>query len=460
MFVVYRLHSSYRSVGSFILYILMGTQLINLICDARIYAQNKDQKNEIQQVVPSVSKDANSTSKNPPPSTKTTQSTVLKPSPNRFTRLSSARWPYPTPSFWHTIGKQLDLGVHSQYSNQQLTLHEFIGLDTYIPIQTRTRTWGHFVLQWYATRIDMWSFNDSDESQTNLVGEFNHEPMMVAMDFDLVAQGRLSLSFGHLKPYYGLRHDVHTTRTVLQLMDVHNLGLRFDWGVALHGRHEDLSYAVMLSRGDDRFPWETLEDTYLVSGRLAIGEGSLPFQLGLSAMTSQIVLPPTMSSQRASAHIARSQASISQAQAMNSQAMSSQTMSPQAMNSQAMSLQAMSAQQLIPRWRTGLDLQHHALISTLVELSIGRDFRTQPILNALAQFYWHSAQENWKLYIQQRSLTHYQIIQSAQFDAKQLDISSVGMVYYPLTALSIATEFAHQWDESNQMIQAQVRYRW
>jgi hypothetical protein len=378
------------------------TILIQIYCTtsmAKAYAQNNESYDSQAQ-----SKTADQRTKGQQHTWKS--SVVLKPTPAAKREINLYKyWPYPAPSFTRNIRYQIDIGMRSTYHADTLALHDFVGLDTYIPIQTRTRTWGKFIVQWYALRDDLWSFDDEN---THVNGTFNHELMMVATEVLLLSRGRLALSLGHLKPYYTLRHDVHSTRTIRQMIDQHNVGLRFDWGMALHGKSQDFSYALMLSQGDRAYPWEKAKGSYLLSGRLATLPGALPFQLGLSALSAKL-------------H---------------------------------------QGNEVIPRWRTGIDLQYQGPIGALFEMSIGRDYRIHSMINLLAELNWYSLREEWKVYLQQRSLTQYQTVYSAVMTSYQDDQTAVGVLYYPLKDLSVSSEVAHLWDAQNYKVQIQVRYRW
>ena len=119
MFVVYKLRCYHKSFTKLIVCLVIGLQCINALYSTSIYAQKKD---------------------NP---------TVLRPSPIRIKTYQASDWPYSTPSFLQTVRAQLDVGIASLLEGNHLTLQEFIGIDSYIPIQTQTRTWGHFVFQWF-----------------------------------------------------------------------------------------------------------------------------------------------------------------------------------------------------------------------------------------------------------------------------------------------------------------------
>jgi hypothetical protein len=192
------------------------------------------------------------------------------------------------------------------------------------------------------------------------------------------------------------------------MIDEYNVGMRFDWGAALHGKSQDFSYALMLSQGDRAYPWEKAKGSYLLSGRLATLPGALPFQLGLSALSAKLN----------------------------------------------------QDNELTPRWRAGIDVQYQGPIGALFEMSIGRDYRVHSIINLLAELNWYSQREDWKVYLQQRSLTQYQTLYSAVTTSHQDDQTGVGVLYYPLNDLSVSSEVAHLWDEQNYMVQIQVRYRW
>ena len=163
---------------------------------------------------------------------------------------------------------------------------DFAGLDLHKVVSTRTRDLATLTVQLYLTKL-----NDAP----SFGGVFEHESdtaliyRIVTVDVPLRRDRSLQLRAGHFEVPFGLEHVINTNGTLRDYQHGANLGVKADWGAALHGRLLSAEYEVALTRGGGQ-RWESDGDPWIAAGR--IGTSDPESGIGLSGYVGHPATDP------------------------------------------------------------------------------------------------------------------------------------------------------------------------
>lgn len=194
---------------------------------------------------------------------------------------------------WGDAGENLRWAVDSSISvgygleDGDKDYEGFIGIDSQKVISTNTRDIGIIIAQLYAMRI-----HDREMPRPVFFkseSEWVFLPRNVYFDYTGLSQGQFNIRVGHLIPSYGLRIPSNTTGTLRQLIAGPNLGLKVDYGAAIHGEFALGSYFISATRGSG-VEYSSAESPYAYVGRIASPSNNR-LVVGLSGFQGKILTP-------------------------------------------------------------------------------------------------------------------------------------------------------------------------
>jgi hypothetical protein len=194
---------------------------------------------------------------------------------------------------WGSAGENLRWSVDSSISvgygleDGDKDYEGLIGIDSQKVISTNTRDIGIIIAQIYAVKI-----HDREMPRPVFLkseSEWAFLPRNIYFDYTGLSQGQFNIRVGHLIPSYGLRLPSNTTGTLRQLIAGPNLGLKIDYGAAVHGEISLGSYFVSATRGSG-VEYSSAESPYAFAGRIASPSHNR-LVVGLSGLQGKLLTP-------------------------------------------------------------------------------------------------------------------------------------------------------------------------
>lgn len=292
---------------------------------------------------------------------------------------------------WGTAAENLRWAVDSSISvgygleDGDTDYEGFIGIDSQKVISTNTRDIGIIIAQLYAVRI-----HDREMPRPVFFkseSEWAFLPRNIYFDYTGLSQGQFNIRVGHLIPSYGLRIPSNTTGTLRQLIAGPNLGLKVDYGAAIHGEVALGSYFVSATRGSG-VEYSSAESPYAYAGRIA-SSSNHRLVVGLSGFQGKILTPKGV----------------------------------------------------IKRSRVGLDLQTFwGPIDGRLEISSGYDPNETEVLNGIAELSHATGFASTLFYIQGR---HFSVKMSGTDTWTARSLGTIGIRHQVLQWLTVASNFEY-----------------
>jgi hypothetical protein len=148
---------------------------------------------------------------------------------------------------------------------------------------------------WLTTDIQLrLAYNSDNVISDKTIG--TGDPEKDALDLEIhnayarfkLLYGRADIWVGHYEPAFGHEPQLDTYSTLLQTMDMKNIGFKMDWGAGVRGVFTGWDYHLTATLGSGM--GMHLKGNYLFAGRIGLGETALTdYNLGLSVLYGDVV---------------------------------------------------------------------------------------------------------------------------------------------------------------------------
>jgi hypothetical protein len=148
---------------------------------------------------------------------------------------------------------------------------------------------------WLTTNIQLrLAYNSDNELTKDTIG--TGDPEVDAIDGELhnayarfkLLYGKADTWVGHYEPAFGQEPLLDTYPTILQTMDMRNIGFKMDWGVGTRGAFTGWDYRITATLGSGM--GIHLNGNHLFAGRIGFGETALTdYNLGISTLYGYVV---------------------------------------------------------------------------------------------------------------------------------------------------------------------------
>lgn len=148
---------------------------------------------------------------------------------------------------------------------------------------------------WLTTDIQLrLAYNSDNVISDKTIGTGN--PEADALDLELhnayakfkLLYGKADIWLGHYEPAFGQEPQMDTYSTLLQTIDMKNIGFKMDWGTGIRGVFTGWDYHLTATLGSGM--GMHFKGNYLLSGRVGFGETALTdYILGLSVLYGEVV---------------------------------------------------------------------------------------------------------------------------------------------------------------------------
>ncbi len=160
-----------------------------------------------------------------------------------------------------------------------------LGLDFHTVVSGAEGDIGTLVLQPYVVRRD-----NIYERYVPVNGNDSFALELHDFYFNLTrwGRGRTNIKVGHFDVPFGLEPRTDTHFTLYQLIPLHDVGFKKDWGIALNGSPPSFDYEVSLTTGTGMDLTGLSRNPYLIAGRIGT-PSEKNFVLGLSAFYGEVI---------------------------------------------------------------------------------------------------------------------------------------------------------------------------
>lgn len=242
-----------------------------------------------------------------------------------------------------------------------------IGLDMHKVFSDEEGDIGTAVLQPYLIRKDNSYMMPTRMIETDQDNGFSIELHDFYFNYTRWGRGRTNIKVGHFDVPFGIEPLVDTHFTLRQYLPMHDAGFKKDWGASLNGALPNIDYEASVTTGTGKDLTGLGKDPYLFAGRIGTPSDQNTV-LGVSALYGEVI-------DDHGAH------RVDEGDPLG---------------------KVRQQQDIVQRWRVGLDGTHLIDQWTLRgEISGGEDFE-QTVVNAVGEIEWTSSDEMFIAYLQAR----------------------------------------------------------